>query len=220
MSVTLLQMRTKVRDWLATSSTRLPDSNLTDIINIAQREIFRTRDLRFGEFHGTPSFTNGTPTVAIPVVGAGGADFLRPIIWWYTTLTNPAAITILSEISFDEYREKYQNSASPTGEPIEFAIFNASLYLGPIPDRTVVTQLDFYGVPADLSADADHNDLTDFGWEALLFKSLSMASQFMLEDDRGLYFERMANKYLDQLSHDHGRSRHTARRFAQAVEPH
>lgn len=215
MSVTLANLRTYARDWLATNSTRLSDSSLNQAINIAMREIYRNRDLRFGELSTSAVAVTSTSFVITPPTG-----FSRPVMLWYETADNPDAITVMNEISFELWRERYQNNAT-TGDPVDFAMFGTQyIWIGPTPDRSFGLNMNYYGIPVDLSADGDHNDLTDSGWEALLFSALAYASLYMLEDERAAtMFGSLAKKHLDALVAEHNRARFASKQFPQMQEP-
>lgn len=220
MATTLINLRSYMRDWLYTSSTRIPDSSCNQIINIAMRQIARTVDLRYNEYsNSSVAISNGTATVAVPSI-VGTATFSRAKDFFYTNLTNSAKINLINEIDYAVYRDKYANGTGTGGEPIEFAILGQNLYLGPTPNRNITATMDFYGIPVDLSADGDHNDLTDGGWEAVLFTALAYASRYMLEDERGAAaFDGMARKAINDLQVEHERSRWAGSSFPQLVEP-
>lgn len=222
MSVTLTNLQTYVRDWLSTSSTRLPDSNLTQIINLSIREIAQSYDLRFMEKETSIALSDGVAGYALP--GPAGVDhFSRPILAYLLDPADTTKILPMKQVSYEEFRDHWGIATSETeATPTEFCIFGNSstaVLVGATPDQSITMYMAYYYVPTDLAAGGDSNDITNYAWEAVLYKALALASRFMLEDDRAVMFDGMFRGAIGRLLIEHGRSRYTAKPFPQMQEP-
>lgn len=216
---TLTNLRDYMRDWLSTSSTRLSDSAATQCINIAIREILRTRDLSFAEAIITQAITSGDNDYALSAISA-----TDPIsrVWaiYYQSPTNSSAFVRLNEISFEEFQAKYGHvAAMSSGSPVDWAIYGDVVYLGPTPDSSFNAYVVVNKLFADLSTGSDHNNLTDYGWEAVLFRALAYACQYMLEDDRWQMFAAMAERHLAELEREHRARKYVGKSAPQLQEP-
>lgn len=215
---TLVQMRTRVRDWLSVTSARLPDSYCNDLINDACREIYRNYDLRFNETLQTSGSTvAGTATYALP------ATFSRVIAVRIVTGGDFTAWTQLNQLSYGDFIAKYGFPASTTsGDPVDFAIASSGatpLMFGPTPSRVNVYYIDFYEIPADLTADGDVNSLLTSDYQPVLYKALAKACKFMLEDDRSAVFEIEYQAAMRNLLTEHNRTRWSGKATPQMIEP-
>lgn len=223
MSTTLVQMRTKVRDWLATSTTRLPDTNLTEIVNMAIREICRTTDLRLNGVETSVSLVAGTQSYVLP---SALGQFSRPFFAFIIDPNDSNSMIALKEVSYEDFRAKWGiTNQVARGTPEEYTIRDAGaaalpLYVGPTPDTAITMWFDAYVLPADLSADADHNDVTDYAPDMVFYKSASLASQFMLEDERAIQFQQQYEQERRRVLHEHGRARYAGMPAPQMTEPH
>lgn len=221
MSVSLLNLRTDVRSWLNTSTVRTPDSDLTSLINMAIRQIARGNDLRFLETTATVSLVAGTAGYPLPTTGG---TFSRPLYAYLLDPTDTTQIITLNEVSYEEFRAKWGIATThDQGTPEDFTILGNSataLIVGATPDQSITLTMNYYVLPTDLSADADHNDVTDYARELVLYKALSLASQFMLEDERAMQFEAQFQAERRRVLNEHGRSRYAARPSPGMIEPH
>lgn len=216
-------MRTKLRDWLATSTTRLPDTNLTEIVNMAIREIARTTDLRTNAAETSVSLVAGTQSYVLP---SALGQFSRPFFAFIIDPNDSTKMIELEQISYEEFRDRYGiTNQVARGTPEAYTIRDANaaafpLHIGPTPDQAAVMWFDAYLLPADLSADADHNDVTDYAADMVFYKAMSLASQFMLEDERAIQFQQQYEQERRRVLHEHGRARYAGMPFAQMTEPH
>lgn len=220
MSTTLVQMRTRIYDWLATTTTRLPAANLTDIINMAVREIARNHDLRLLEVESTVSLVQGTASYALPAVGGA---FSRPFNAYLLDPNDTTQIITLNQVSYDDFRAKWGITTSVAqGVPEDWTIFTDTLALrvGPTPNAAMSLLVDYFIIPSDLSLDAEHNALTDYATDAVFYKAAALASIFMLEDERAVMFDQMYQREIAHVLNEQGRSRYGAMGFPQMTEPH
>lgn len=206
-----------MRDWLATSTTRLSNSAATQMLNMAQRDILRSHDLWFAETAQTFALVAGTQSYPAPT----SPIFSRPISFDYTDPDHSNVLVELDEIPFEEYRTKYGTGTAsfPRGDPVEYAVLRNELWFGPTPDRNITANIFYYGVFVDLSAGTDFNNLTVYGWELLLFTALAYASRYMMEDERAEMFEGFAKKQLSLINAEHERRRWSAKRSPAMSEP-
>lgn len=215
-----------MRDWLVVpSTTRLPDSYITDVINEACREIARQHDLRQLETSSSVALVAGTQAYALP------ATFARPRFTYIINPDDSTKIEFLNQISYDEFRDKYGIAASSTqADPVEYTIWGnvtAPLLVGPTPDQSITLWLDYYAIPVDLAADGDSNALTADAsanaltapWHAVLYRAIARASRFMLEDERAAMFDHEYQIELDKVLAEQNRARWSAKSFPQMREP-
>lgn len=214
-------MRTKVRDWLSVTSTRLPDPYCTDIINDVCRQIAQNYDLRFHEVVDV-SFNTVVGTRSY----AENADFSRPLDVRLREQTDATKWSTLNQLSYGDFVAKYggsSGSASSQGDPVDYAIFAGAgttiLFLGPTPGRVVTIEQDYYTIPADLVADGDSNKLTTNAAQLVLYKALALASKFMLEDDRAAVFEEEYQREMRNLLTEHSRARWSGKAVPRLMEP-
>jgi hypothetical protein len=209
-SVTLADLRTKLTDWLQITSDRMSASVQTDLINLAQKEILRDFDLGYEETSDTFATVVGTETYTPP------ATFQRPLLFWYYDSTG--ALREMTEVSRARFIDKYKQEGVSTGPPAEYAIWDGIIYLGPTPDAVYTINREYMQTFVDLSADSDHNDLTDNAWELLLYKALILSSDYTLEDGRTALWQARFREVLGALLGAQVRTR-TAGAPLQTQEP-
>lgn len=215
---TLSDLRGYIRDWLGTSSTRLSDSTLLQIVNLAVKDVARATDAWPAETSATKAIVAGTNSYSIVGLSANVAD--RITSCYYANLVDGGSMVVLNEISFAEFNDKYgETNTMSTGSPVEYAVYGDGLYLGPTPDANFNLRVTLYTAWPALSSGSDHNAITDYAMEAVLFKSLVYATQYMLEDERVPMFERMYQDQLGKLAYVSRASKYAGRGFVQLQEP-
>lgn len=192
-------LRVNARDWLNIDTRRLSDASLGMMINMAQREILRTHDLWQGEHEDTFETVQGTATYAVPTL------FSRPFAMWYAHPSSGEKMRLLSREK-DIFDTMFPD-ASKQGLPAYRAWWGGNIYLGPTPDRTLTVHRTYYGLLPDLVADDDTNALCENGWEAIVFRALTYATLYSIEDSRLPLWEAQAAKAENDLAREFRRAR-------------
>lgn len=157
---TLVQIRTRVREWLDIDSNRASDNKVTELVNQAIREIASSYDFLSGETSDTFVTVAGTQAYTLP------STFSRPLNFYYTnSLGN--VVTLNQMLNIDEFRQKHPSTNS-TAAPTDYIIYGvvdsttdgAQLRLGPIPDAVYTITREYYATLAALSGDSDTNVFT------------------------------------------------------------
>jgi len=225
---TLAQLQTRVRDWLSVSSTAaLPDSYITDSLNLAVRELVSSYDLLIAEQTKNISGVAGTQAYNLPQLATGGT-FARFIVIYAVSPDDATQISVMNQLPYDEFVEKYGLAASiDAGDPIEFTLLGTQILFGPTPSRSITITCKFYEYPADLSAGSDTNAFTADGnpgypapWQVILYRAAALCSKFLLDEDRAGVYTEEYQFWLNKYVQDNSRRRYTARQFPQMVEPH
>lgn len=201
--MTFEEMKTELGTWLDADTTRLPDATRGLIINICQRELLRTNDLRFGEVTSSIVTVNGTRNYALPT------GWSRAYSIWYNNIGK----CDLSRKTKEEFDILYPVSTEK-GEPIHYTVWGGNIYLGPTPNAVFTINHNYYRVLPDL-VDGSPNNTNDFvanAWEALLFRALWYATKFLIEDAREATWHSMAQLFENKLIIEHARARTSGRR--------
>lgn len=76
------------------------------------------------------------------------------------------------QITYDEYRARVWNTASGTGEPCDYALWNELVYFDPTPDAIYTITFSFFGPAVGVPAtDLDSNAWTTDGEQLIRFKA-------------------------------------------------
>lgn len=179
---TLTNLQTYLLDFLAASSGQISTSYQTLILNMGQRTICRDRDLPFGESEQDITITNATRTTAIPDGSGTGLELLSPQLVQYTDPDNSANwIEPLPRTHKFLLQTYGKDATQSTGDPAFYSIRSRNFNWFPTPKRTITAHVTYYGLLKDLSAGADHNELTDTQWQLLLYKACAIACAFLMD---------------------------------------
>jgi hypothetical protein len=210
MGLTFTDLKTKLGDWLALDTARLADSVRGDLLNLAQRELLRKYDLRFGEFSDTFATVVSTYDYALPT------GWSRPHTLWYTTAAGGQ--TFLRQLSKEEFDAEFPDTAK-TAEPGAYTVWGDKLRLGKTPSSVLTINRNYYRVLPDLgSLDQSgqpiaENEFTKNAWEAIFFRALVEATKYLIEDPRASLWEEKARAAELHLVLEHSRARHSGRQL-------
>lgn len=205
--MTLTELQTAIGDFLSTSTGRLSTANRTLLVNLSRRYLTRQFDLRVGETSATFNTVASTKSYALPT------GYSRPLQLWYVSPSTGERIQVNPIDQKAEFDNLYPSPTTVLGLPIDFTVWGTNFQLGPTPDQIVTVNVDYYKTPADFTAGADHDDLTDNYWEAVLFRALAEASRYMIEDERAPMWEERARFFEGQLVQEQSRARFSAGRI-------
>jgi hypothetical protein len=204
MGKTYLQARQALADWIGANTVRLSDSVRGDIVNMARRELSRLHDLRFNEVLAS------TRGYDVP------SGWSRPYELWYLHPDNDSRV-VLDYLDRQAFSRNFPD-ATDTGKPTAYTVWAGQILLGKTPDSVITINLDYFEILADLTTDGEHDDLMDQAWEAVHFKGLVLASEYLVEDPRIAIWQQQAQRFETDLVIEHARSRSVGRR-AESQEP-
>ena len=231
MSMTFAQLKAAIQQWLVVDQEdddeRLPEAVCGQLVNWTIREYLRNRESRFGETGTT------FPTVALTRDYAEPTRFSKPRKLWYVN-PDTGNVVILNQLNKDEFDATYPGSVVYStggpytvlgvdtslivGDPEAYTLYGGNILLAKVPNRVITIFFDYWQHLADLSAGGDTNSLTLTADQYVLFKSLSLASLFGIEDERMKTWETMAMKLEMNLDSEDGRRLQTGR-HSQSREP-
>lgn len=223
---TFQQLKISLGDWLVVNDTpgqfgsiRLPESVRGDMINMAIRDLLRNYDTRYGEF----SFSFNTEALtSIYNAFTAAPWFSRPRSLWYVNPDGECVtfLTFREKIRFDqEVRISGTLGTNQLGDPTIYTYWAGNFELGKVPNRIITIYGTCYRYLPDLSEADDLNGITAYAWEYVLFKALSMAEQFGIEDDRIPAWEARAENIAKQIAFEHMRSLESGKTHSQSQEP-
>lgn len=174
------------------------------IINNVIRLIQQNKNYWFMEASDTISIIDGTQSYSLP------SDFKQIIRCGlrYTKTDNnyTAPMRMLGE---GQAREDYLESTQETEYPEAYSIFGGELKVYPKPSQNSTLDIFYYKFLTALSADADHNDLTDYGYDAIIGLSCARMLKILKEFNEAANQEHIGNVALDILDqHDAGLRRY------------
>ena len=197
-------LKTAVGAWLGKDTGQLSDTIRGQIINMAQRDLLRSYDLRFGEYTYPLSTVASTESYAVPT------GYSRTYSIWYMDGTTKVDLIFLTKEEFDKRFEDNSDTDAPT----HYTIWQNMIYLGPSPDGIYALQWNLRRLVADLvdGSPDNENDMTIWAWEVLLFKGLVMATKYLFEDARAPVWAEEAARLEGALVREHSRERSVHRR--------
>lgn len=231
---TFLDLKIAIGDWLNTndvagqkSSVRLPESVRGSMINMAQRELLRLYDTKYGQF--TTTFQTANQQFEYDAI----YGFSRSIRFWYLDPANADSaveVRFAEKQDFDSLFPVAGTFGDPVfgagtfgehqlGDPTYYTYWAGKFQLGLVPTRAFTMFVSGYRLLPDLVADTDTNLLMTDAWEYVLFKSLSLASQFGIEDARVPGWEARAKEIRTHIAAEHYRAHSMAKRQVQSSEP-
>lgn len=233
MAKTFQQLKISLGDWLVVNDTpgqfdsvRLPESIRGDMINMAIRELLRKHDTRFGELSfnfDTVAAVSVSSYTAAYASATPAPGFSRPRSLWYVDPTNSKNIVyleFLEKIRFDlQVRTRGTLHPDQIGNPTLYTYWAGNFELGLVPGSALTIYGTCYRLLPDLVNANDTNGVTEDAWEYVLFKALSMAEQFGIEDERIPAWEGRAEKLAMDLVVEHFRSLASAKTNSQSREP-
>lgn len=225
------QLKAAIQQWLAVDqeddNERLPSTICGTLVNWVIREYLRNRESRFGEYSSTFPTVNLTRDYAEPAL------FSKPRKVWYVS-PDSGKVVILEQLNKDRFDALYPGSVVYStggpytvsgvdtslivGDPEAYSLWAGKILLAKVPNRVITLFFDHWRYLADLSGDSDTNAFTLAADQYLLFKSLSLASMFGIEDERIPIWEGMAAKLEMNLDSEDGRRLQTGR-ASQSREP-
>lgn len=212
MAETFETLKTKMGEWLAVDTTRLPDSVRGDCINLVKRKVSRNHDLRFNEVDSTIAAGSGDRDYTLP------SGWRSPLAIWYINPNTDELVPIV-RISKEAFDANYPDP-DETGTVTEYAVWGNVLYLGKTPESAFTLHYTAYEFLPDY-ADGSPNNTDDFmvqAWDVLFFGALEEASKYLMEDARAaIWGTRFAELEAD-LAGEHQRER-SAGRVPQSREP-
>jgi len=226
------------------TAERLPDPIANDLINWARSDYLRRRESRFGErsipFQSTlytpdypqPAdfskprklwYLNEGKVVVLTYMDKDPFDVKYP----YSSLLalDGSAVLILAgggtlELVGGGSLALTGNIdiAAGLGAPAHYTLWEGKIVVGPAPNSAMMFFFDYYGLGDDLSGDTDSNLFSNSADEYLVFKGLSGAALFGIEDERIPLWERRALILEAALDLEDTRQ-HTSGRRSQGREP-
>lgn len=209
-----------VYSWLKVNTRRLPGTDLTDIINMARKDISRKYKLNYSESTYQFDTSINVANYALP------DDFAQPYLFRYlgtdsntwVFLRYKAYDDFMSEgIAGDELDEELVGDVAVVGAPTEYTYWQRNIILRPTPTVVLSLYFDYFAHYSEMQASAEYDSLTMYAWDVLLFKCLEYASRYLLEDARAVVWEAKAENTMMDLMQDYSRSR-SAARIPQAQE--
>lgn len=196
-----------VYSWLKVSIRRLPAADLTDIINMARKDISRKYKLNYSESTYPFSTAVGVATYALP------DDFSQPYLFRYLDSENSKWVFLLYK-AYDDFMSKDttgEEEGEELGTPTEYTWWQRNLILRPTPTSIIPMYFDYFSLYSEMTTAGLYDSLTMYAWDVLLFKCLEYASRYLLEDQRALMWEAKAEATMMDLSTDYSRARSVAR---------
>lgn len=212
MAETFESLKTKIGDWLGADTTRLPTSVRGDLLNMAQREMLRKHDLRFGEVTDTFPTVSGTADYALPT------GWKQPFSFWYVD-PDTSGVVELAYLSKEVFDGRYPDTTKQA-KPVAYTVWGSNIRLGKTPDRVLTITRNYYRVLPDLTDGAPNNEnaFTQNAWEVLLWWALLHSTMYTIEDARlPIWAERFRQAETDLVS-EHRRA-WSSGRVAQSEEP-
>lgn len=205
MAETFETLKTRIGDWLGVDTVRLPDAVRGDFLNLIQRRVMRSHDLRFGETTDTLAVAAQDGEYPLPT------GWRSPISLWYLNPSTDSRIDLV-RLSKDQFDALHPDPAV-TGTPANYAVWGDVLYLGPTPEQSFSLNRNYYRLLPDL-ADGSPDNTNDFvteAWDVLLFGALEYASKYLLEDQRAPMWEARFTELESDLASEHQREKSTGR---------
>src|ERR1043166_4385258 len=217
MSKTITQIAQSVQTWLGIdqedTDERLPIAVALDMVNWARKEYCRNRESRFNENSDNFATVAQTRDYVEPALG------FKPRKLWYINPDN-GSVKILQERNKDEFDAMYPssvvystggpytvpgtNTSQILDDPESYALWGGKILLAKVPKRILTIFRDYWSLPADLSGSQEDN-FTKSADQYLLFKALSNASAFGVEDSRIPMWTEMAMKLESNLDSEDAR---------------
>jgi hypothetical protein len=196
-------LKSSIGTWLDVDLNRLPNESRGQIINICQRELLRTYDLRFGEVTADIALSDGLAFYTLP------SGWSRPYSLWYYS-SGKQNVDYLTKEEFDI---KYP-LATVEGAPLHYTVWGNSIFFGPTPNASYTVKANYFKILADLTdgSPGNTNAFVEQAWEVIFFRSLWYASEFMLEDSRAQLWAAKAQMLEAKLAIEHARARSSGRR--------
>ncbi len=206
---------TSIYDWLKVDSRRLSTAAVTDIINMARKDIARKYKLNYAESTYQFDTVINLATYALP------DDFSQPYTFRYLNSDGDGWI-FLRYRAYDDFMSRDitsdddDNDEIP-GAPEEYTWWQRNLILRPTPTAVVPMYFDYFALSAEMTLSTAYDSLTMYAWDVLLFKCFEFASRYLLEDQRALFWKAQADETAMDLQREYSRSR-SAARIPQAKE--
>lgn len=197
-------LKTALGDWSGKDPNQLTDTVRGQLINMAQREILRDYDLRFGEYSYALNTVASQDDYPVPT------GYSRTYSMWYMNSGSKVNVLYMTKEEFDA---KF-GANSTTGKPANYTLWNNTVFLGPNPDGIININWNIRRTLPDLvnGSPNNSNDLVVFAWDYLLFRGLTLATKFMFEDSRAPLWEAEANRITASIVREHSREASTHRR--------
>jgi hypothetical protein len=139
-----------------------------------------------------PLTTDGTDTLTIP------GDYLEAIALFISDNTNNRRMTRCDLNTIMQKRMLY-------GLPTHFHRIRGNFIIGPVPPTGQTIYLSYYQDASGLSADTDHNWLTDASPDLLIYAMLSYAANYYADDRKQVWeqtYLQIANDLQDMAVQD------------------
>jgi hypothetical protein len=197
-------LKTSLGDWLGKDYTQLNDTIRGQLVNMAQRDLLRSYDLRFGEEIYDLATVASQQDYAVPT------GYSRTYSIWYMGGGEKIDLIYLTKEEFDR---KYEDNLV-TGLPKHYTIWANQISVGPLPDAIYSVKWNCRIMLPDLidGAPDNSNDLTIWAWEVVLFKTLAWATKYLFEDARAAMWEADAARFEQSLVLEHSREKSVHRR--------
>jgi hypothetical protein len=185
--MTFAELKARVAIYLGRSNSRIGD-----YINERQKHICRSYNYSF-LFQTFPAITtaDGTASYALPT---GFKDDAHTY-WTDSDGQNRPLLMVDRPTAW----ERYGTTSTDKGEPAAWSMEATTLTIWPTPDDAYTIKVDGFGYLADLSADADHNVLTDEWPELLIAGALADCyAEVQMTEDSMLNEQKFA-KFLRDL---------------------
>ena len=175
MSYTYAQLKTAIQDFTDNSETTFVN-NLPIFIKNAEERILKNIQLSYFKKNASGSMRVSNKYLAMP------SDYLASFSLSFVNGSNDHVFLELKDLDFVQ---SFNPDGSDTGAPRYYAVYDVDNFiLGPTPDSSYSTELNYFYRPASLTAGAEGGTtwLSENAEIAMLYGSLLEAYTFMKGD--------------------------------------
>ena len=175
MSYTYAQLKTAIQDFTDNSETTFVN-NLPIFIKNAEERILKNIQLSFFKKNASGNMTASNKYLAMP------SDYLAS---FSLSFVNGSGDHVFLELKDLDFVQSFNPDGSDTGAPRYYAVYDVDNFiLGPTPDSSYSSELNYFYRPASLTAGADSGTtwLSENAELAMLYGSLLEAYTFMKGD--------------------------------------
>jgi len=190
---TYSELQTAVANWLGRDdlTARIPE-----FIDLAEARLSRELETRGQEKRATLTTSASDQYISLPTD-------LREI---RHVQLNTSPRTVLRYVTPDQIEREF--SGNTTGKPRVYTVVGQEMKIAPTPDSTEYTVEMTYMDGVEALSDSNTNNwvLTRYP-DAYLYASLSAASIYLIDDQRAVGFEQLAQRAIDEINLDEQNAR-------------